>query len=139
MDFILHNNIIEFPRQNISHNRKAFTNKVNSPSHAKLPPRPARQDLMIGLAVEGDRVKMQLMGKLNKATMPVFTEFFQTCADDGYIKFLFDLADLAAIDQTGIAALVEANSQLQELGGKATIANPNEKLQHLLLESKFPL
>src|SRR6478672_6366190 len=117
MNFTFHNNIIEFPRQNVSHNRKTSTKPIPPTSQAKLLSRPARQDLMIGLAVEGDRVKMQLMGKLNKTTLAVFTEFFQTCADDGYISFLFDLADLAAIDQVGIAALAEANNQLQELGG----------------------
>lgn len=138
MNFTSHTNVIAFPRQNISSNRKAFTKPTNSASPIKLSPRPARQDLMIGLAVEGDRVKMQLMGKLNKATMPVFTEFFQTCADDGYISFLFDLADLTTIDQAGVEALVEANNQLHELGGQATISNPDHELHQQLLEN-FPV
>lgn len=139
MSYTALNNVINFSRQSTSYSKKASTQPSSSQAIARQRPRQNRQDLMIALAVEQGTVVMQLMGKLNIATIPVFTGFLQTFADDGYISFIFDLTDLSSIDNAGIIALTQANHQLKDLGGQATIINSNEKLYRELSRNNLTL
>jgi anti-anti-sigma factor len=92
---------------------------------------------MFGISIEGEKVKLSLVGKFRADSVPAFKEFFETLLENGYNSVCFDLVGLRSLDGAGVAALVWANNQLREIGGQTSIINPSTTIYRRLLDIKL--
>lgn len=97
----------------------------------------ARRGLMVGLAMQGDKLQLTLMGNLNQKSSALFKEFMGEVLLQGYNELICDMTNLQIVDGSGVASLVWVRNQLLEKGGQLTVSNLSRKVRIGLLAINF--
>jgi len=123
------NATITLSKNNLFNSNSATQTSTRSELERKM----ARKQLMMALTMDSNTLNVQLVGKLNAASAPLFKEFVKSViASNTTVRF--DLAQLETLDGAGVAALVWANLQM---GGSVSVANPSQSLFKKLIALNF--
>lgn len=93
----------------------------------------ARRGLMVGLEIQGEYLKLTLVGTLNRKSGRLFKEFVSNALALGYNQLVLDLAMLHSLDGVGMATLVWVHNQVIEQQGHLVIGNLSRQVRTALL------
>jgi len=81
---------------------------------------------------------IQLSGRVDTVSAPLFREQFAEQLDKGEIYFIVDMSAVSFLDSSGLAALVQLLKRSRSNGGDVKIILPEEKRVHRILKlSRF--
>jgi len=78
---------------------------------------------------DGDITIVSLCGMLDMHQGDEFKERIRRLVVDGYLKLVFDLADLEYICSAGIAALITWSQRIRERGGRLGVCCPQGQVK----------
>lgn len=83
------------------------------------------------VAEGGRAIRLQLVGEVDMATVPIFEEAFLSALDEAQDRIVIDLSGVEFMDSSGLNALVRARNALDDRGVELVIAGLNDQLRYL--------
>ena len=124
--------------QRISRNRAGNRVAIRVTKH---PESPGQQEIapMTGHEVsrDGSRVEVRLQGKLTAVEVPALQGTLKQELHSGGTEVVFDMADVASVDSTGIGLLIAANNSLGAVNGSVRLVNVPPDILRLLASMRL--
>lgn len=92
-----------------------------------------RSGLMLGLAYDGELVKVTPVGLITRNAAMRFKEFVGQLFESGHYLIKVDLSQVKQIDGQGLAVLTWMTVRANERGGRVMISNPLPQVRRLML------
>ncbi|MFA5094261.1 MAG: STAS domain-containing protein [Candidatus Omnitrophota bacterium] len=85
----------------------------------------------------GDVVVLTVDGEINFNSSPEFRKSFLKVLDSKNLKVVVNLLNVAYVDSSGLATLVEAHQKIKSAGGKLKLTNLSPKVKGLFEITKL--
>lgn len=105
--------------------------------HQQAQTRLAQQGLMFGLEMQGNTLKLRLVGNLTKKQSAYFKAWFNTLLEQDCGEVEFDFSNLQKCDAAGVATLAWVQSKLGEHNGHLTLSHLSAELRSTLFAINF--
>ncbi len=92
-----------------------------------------RNGLMVGLGHEGERLRLDLIGKFTRSAVPGFKELTAKFLEKGYSRMTLDMRGLKKLDGNGLAALAWLTVQAREKNGQILLTNLSPAVSRVVL------
>jgi anti-sigma B factor antagonist len=85
----------------------------------------------------GDVIVLAVDGEINFNSSPEFRKSFLKVLDSKNLKVVVNLLNVAYVDSSGLATLVEAHQKIKSAGGKLKLTNLSPKVKGLFEITKL--